>query len=58
MGVTILNMITGEYKLFKSANPSDPVYGSVFYKQNPEITSEPDESTITKLRRALLKVCK
>ena len=36
LGVTLLNLVTKGTPLFKHATSSDPVYGTVFYRPNPE----------------------
>ena len=58
LGVTLLNLITGEIKLFKHATPTDPVYGSIFYSVNPEIALGKHESIPSKMQTILNKVCK
>jgi hypothetical protein len=58
LGVTLLNLITGESKLFKHATPTDPVYGSIFYSVNPETALGKEDSMCSKLHRILNKVCK
>jgi hypothetical protein len=49
LGVTLLNILTKGVPLFKHATPSDPVYGTIFYRPNPEAPNVTKDSAQIKL---------
>ena len=57
LGVTLLNIVTNGVPLFKHATPSDPVYGTIFYRPSAEAQNVTKDSTEIKLKTMLHKVC-
>ncbi len=53
LGVTLLNMLTEGHQLFRSAIPSDEIYGSIFYRKNPEHPGPCEDTPQFKLRKLL-----
>lgn len=49
LGVTLLNIVTKSVPLFKHATPSDPVYGTIFYRASAEAQNVTKDSTEIKL---------
>lgn len=49
LGVTLLNIVTKGVPLFKHATPSDPVYGTIFYRASAEEQNVTKDSTEIKL---------
>jgi hypothetical protein len=49
LGVTLLNIVTKGVPVFKQATPSDPVYGTNFYRASEEAQNVTKDSTEIKL---------